>query len=91
MAIAAAAASIHPMAPGLFAEGDRTIEPPVAQHRCRQTKAKDAEQPQQQARPAHWIDRLPKQTAGQQGHQQGLRIDEYRTQARSGLAQAPSQ
>ena len=79
------------MAPGLFAKGDGTIEPPVAQHRCRQTQAKDAEQPQQQAHPAHRIDRLPKQTAGQQGHQQGLRIDKYRTQARSGLAQAPSQ
>ena len=56
-----------------------------------QTEAEDPQQPDQQAQPAHRVDRLAEERAGQQGHQQGLGIDQDRPEAGPALAQAPGQ
>ena len=63
----------------------------MAQQGRRQAQAGNRQQPEHQPQPAHRIDRLAKQGAGQQSHQQGLGIDQHRSQAGPGLPKALGQ
>ena len=84
----------HPeltVAPGGLPENFRPHQPPLPQQGLRQPQTKDAEQAHEQAHPAHGVDRLTKQAAGQQGHQQGLGINQDRAQASPRAPQAPRQ
>ena len=57
----------------------------------RQAQTHDPEQAQKKPTPAHGVDRFTKQAAGEQGDEQRLGINQDRTQARPGLAEALGQ
>ena len=85
-AIAAAAASISSSpAPG-SSEPSRAgaIEPPVLQGTGWRAQTKNPRQTQQQAKPTNRVDGFPQQRAGQERHQQRLRINQHRTQTGAG-------
>ena len=63
----------------------------MTQQICRHTEADNPCQAEGQSKPANRVDRFSEQHPGQKRHQQGLGIDQHRTEPSTGLRQTTGQ
>jgi len=80
----------HPagaLLPSRLQNGEIGLKPPVLKQWGRHPQADDSGQTHHQTDPANRVDRLSKQPAGQQGHDQRLGIDQHRTETGTGALQ----